>query len=71
MENEQWAYFGLTHLGRMTPAVKEEESLDPIHIGLLSAFAVIPSANRLPHLIEEFRLMRGALLLRRGFGRYT
>jgi len=46
--------FKFTHLDWVTLAVKKDESLCPIDVGSLNALAVKPSANRLPHLIEEF-----------------
>jgi hypothetical protein len=45
----------------MTLGVKQDESLDPIYIGLLSTFAVMPGANRVTYLIEKFRFGRDSL----------
>lgn len=35
--------------------MKKDEPFDPIYLGLFSTFAVMPGANRLPHLIEKLR----------------
>ena len=51
----------LTHLDRVTLAMKEDEPLDPIHVSSLGSLAVVASANRLPHLIEEFWFRRDDL----------
>ena len=40
----------------MTFAVEQNEALDPIQITLLGANAVMLEPNRMPHLIEKFRI---------------
>ena len=46
------------HVGRVALAVVEDEALDPVHVGLLGAVAVVLDAQSIAHAIEQPRLLR-------------
>ena len=43
----------LAHLSRVTFVVEEDEAFDPVDIGFLSPWAVMPGADCLAHLVKE------------------
>src|ERR1051326_1208129 len=51
-------HFPCAHLCRVLFAMKENETLDPIHIDLFSASRIMPEANSIADLVEEFPLAR-------------
>jgi len=55
---EELADLLAAHLLRMPLVVEEDEAADPIHIGVLGSHAVVADADRIPHLVEQPRLLR-------------
>ena len=53
---EEALHLGGSHVARMTLAVKEDETPNPIGVGLLCADAVVLDAAALPDLVQETRL---------------
>jgi hypothetical protein len=47
----------LMQFQRMPFAMEDDESLDPIDIGALGAYTVVPRAANLTNLIEQFGLL--------------
>ena len=50
-------FFG--HIARVAFAVIKNEALDPVHVCLLGPNAVMPAANNVPDLLEEFWFVSG------------
>ncbi len=49
----------LPHLRRVTFAMEEDKTADPIQLRLLGSDAVAAGAQQLPYLLEQFRLALG------------
>jgi hypothetical protein len=49
--------FRFAHLRRVSFIVKKDKPLDSMNIRLLCSVAIVPRANRLPHLVEQSRFL--------------
>jgi len=58
---EELSDLRLTHLCRVTVAVKGNKALDPSDLGLLSSLAIVPGADRLAHPVKELGVRRHRL----------
>jgi len=54
---EEGADFRSAKFARMTPAVKYDESPNPVNVGVFGSTAVVSRPNRQPHTIEKFGLL--------------
>ena len=52
----------LTHLVRMALVVEQDETADPLYIGLLGSQALMPDPNGFPDAVEQPRLIHSASL---------
>ena len=57
--SQKFGDFLFGHFSRMTFAVIDDEPLNPVNVGLLSADAVMFASDDVPHLIKQFRFARG------------